>query len=120
VFLAGVQLVDAGVAVPGGFVVVEVGATGRRVHVPAATDAAFHADAAFLATPPDAEGGVVMVEGAKDGVEWYCLACNRLLHRVEAQLKSIVKDLPPLFEQFYADQARRTCRQCGAVHPGKG
>jgi 3-hydroxyanthranilate 3,4-dioxygenase len=59
-------------------------------------------------------------EGVRDGFEWYCLNCNGLLHRVEVQLKSIVKDLPPLFEQFYASQEHRTCKSCGAVHPGKG
>jgi 3-hydroxyanthranilate 3,4-dioxygenase len=36
------------------------------------------------------------------------------------QLKSIVRDLPPLFDSFYATEALRTCRACGAVHPGKG
>jgi 3-hydroxyanthranilate 3,4-dioxygenase len=59
-------------------------------------------------------------EGDKDGFEWYCLECNTLLHRVEVQLKSIVNDLPPLFEAFYASQEQRACRHCGAHHPGKG
>ena len=59
-------------------------------------------------------------EGLLDGFDWYCLECNHLIHRVEVQLKSIVKDLPPLFEQFYAGMDLRTCRNCGAVHPGKG
>ena len=59
-------------------------------------------------------------EGDKDGFEWYCLECNTLLHRVEVQLKSIVKDLPPLFEAFYASQDQRSCKHCGAHHPGKG
>jgi len=58
-------------------------------------------------------------EGVKDGFEWYCLKCYALLHRVEVQLRSIVKDLPPLFEQFYASKPLRTCAACGAVHPGK-
>jgi 3-hydroxyanthranilate 3,4-dioxygenase len=58
-------------------------------------------------------------EGALDGFEWFCLGCHALLHRIEVQLKSIVRDLPPLFEQFYASKEKRTCRQCGAVHPGK-
>jgi 3-hydroxyanthranilate 3,4-dioxygenase len=58
--------------------------------------------------------------GVRDGFEWYCLNCNGLLHRVEVQLKSIVKDLPPLFEQFYASREHRTCKSCGAAHPGKG
>ena len=90
-------------------------------------------DAIFLMPPhlrhspqrPDA-GSLCLViertrpEGVKDGFEWYCLECHRLLHRVEVQLKSIVRDLPPLFERFYADRALRTCQVCGAFHPGKG
>jgi 3-hydroxyanthranilate 3,4-dioxygenase len=59
-------------------------------------------------------------EGVKDGFEWYCTQCHALLHRVEVQLKSIVRDLPPLFEKFYANEKLRTCASCGAVHPGKG
>jgi 3-hydroxyanthranilate 3,4-dioxygenase len=51
-----------------------------------------------------------------DGFEWYCSACNTLLHRVEVNVQNIVADLPPLFEAFYASVARRTCRSCGAVH----
>ncbi|HEX9462504.1 MAG TPA: 3-hydroxyanthranilate 3,4-dioxygenase [Alphaproteobacteria bacterium] len=58
-------------------------------------------------------------EGVIDAFEWYCLSCNSRVHRVEIQLKDIVKDLPPLFEQFYASEKLRTCRACGAVHPGK-
>lgn len=58
--------------------------------------------------------------GLLDGFEWYCLECDSLIHRVEVQLKSIVRDLPPLFEQFYASRELRTCRSCGAYHPGKG
>lgn len=54
-----------------------------------------------------------------DAFEWYCLNCNHLVHRVEVQLKSIVKDLPPLFERFYADPALRVCPDCKTVHPGK-
>jgi 3-hydroxyanthranilate 3,4-dioxygenase len=58
-------------------------------------------------------------EGVKDAFEWYCARCDGLVHRVEVQLKSLVRDLPPLFEAFYASEALRTCRQCGTVHPGK-
>ena len=58
-------------------------------------------------------------EGAVDGFEWYCRTCSALLYRVEVQLKSIVRDLPPLFEKFFSGIDARTCRQCGAVHPGK-
>lgn len=71
------------------------------------------------------EGSVgLVVEGARtggmrDGFEWYCFKCGSLVHRVEVEVKDIVKDLPPLYEAFYADEKARTCPQCGTVHPGK-
>lgn len=58
--------------------------------------------------------------GTIDAFEWYCTACNHLVHRAEVQLQSIVTDLPPLFEAFYASTDKRRCPSCGTVHPGKG
>jgi 3-hydroxyanthranilate 3,4-dioxygenase len=57
--------------------------------------------------------------GDRDGFEWFCFGCGALIHRVEIDLKDIVKDLPPLFEAFYADTQARKCKACGTVHPGK-
>ena len=57
--------------------------------------------------------------GVIDGFEWYCPSCHGLVHRVEVQLKSIVDDLPPLFERFYASADLRHCKGCGTMHPGK-
>ena len=57
--------------------------------------------------------------GLVDAFEWYCLECHARVHRVEVQLLSIVRDLPPLFEEFYADASLRKCPSCGALHPGK-
>ena len=59
-------------------------------------------------------------QGVIDGFEWFCPSCGERLHRIEVQLQSIVKDLPPLFDKFYGDAAKRTCGRCGTVHPGKG
>jgi 3-hydroxyanthranilate 3,4-dioxygenase len=58
-------------------------------------------------------------QGVIDGFEWYCPSCNNRIHRVEIQLRDIVTDLPPLFEQFYADVHKRMCASCGTLHPGK-
>lgn len=58
-------------------------------------------------------------QGEKDAFEWYCFECGTLVHRVEVLLTSIVDDLPPLFDAFFADQKLRTCSQCGSLHPGK-
>ncbi len=55
--------------------------------------------------------------GQRDGVEWYCTECHRLVHRAELQLESIVRDLPPVFDAFY--EGDRICPHCGAVHPGR-
>jgi len=66
----------------------------------------------------------LVVEGTRretdiDGFEWFCFKCGERVHRVEVQVKDIVKDLPPLFSAFYDNQQARTCKHCGSVHPGK-
>jgi 3-hydroxyanthranilate 3,4-dioxygenase len=76
-------------------------------------------------SPQRPEGSVGLVieyrraPGLVDAFEWYCLACHTRVHRVEVQLVSIVRDLPPLFERFYDDASLRRCPACGAVHPGR-
>src|SRR3979490_3018087 len=63
--------------------------------------------------PQDGSIGLV-VEAARpnalDGFEWYCFGCRGLAHRVEVKVTHVVKDLPPLYEAFYADEAARTCK----------
>ena len=66
----------------------------------------------------------LVVESARraddvDAFEWFCFGCGARVHRVEVKVTNIVKDLPPLFNAFYADDTARTCRSCGTVHPGK-
>jgi len=58
-------------------------------------------------------------EGTLDAFEWYCPNCHNLVHRAEVKLKSIVRDLPPVFEKFYGSEEARRCRNCGTVHPGR-
>ena len=58
-------------------------------------------------------------EGAADAIEWYCFNCGSLVHRAELKLTSIVDDLPPVYQAFYASDEARTCPSCGEVHPGK-
>jgi 3-hydroxyanthranilate 3,4-dioxygenase len=62
----------------------------------------------------------VRKEGTLEKFQWYCLNCNALVHEVELQVRSIVDDLPPLFQAFYDDEKARTCANCGTIHPGKG
>jgi 3-hydroxyanthranilate 3,4-dioxygenase len=55
--------------------------------------------------------------GELDGFQWYCENCGNLLYEEFIALSDIEKDLPPLFERFYASAARRTCGRCHAVMP---
>ncbi|MCU1637323.1 MAG: 3-hydroxyanthranilate 3,4-dioxygenase [Cryobacterium sp.] len=59
-------------------------------------------------------------EGTLEKFQWYCLDCANLVHEVELQVRDIVEDLPPVFTQFYQDEAARLCSNCGVTHPGKG
>ncbi|HVV13675.1 3-hydroxyanthranilate 3,4-dioxygenase [Amycolatopsis sp.] len=59
-------------------------------------------------------------EGTLEKFQWYCPECGALVHAAELQVRDIVTDLPPVFEQFYKDEKLRTCPACGHLHPGKG
>lgn len=56
-------------------------------------------------------------EGELDGFAWYCERCGNPLYREDLQVTDIVKDLPPVFERFYASEAHRTCDKCGWQMP---
>ncbi len=53
--------------------------------------------------------------GERDGFQWYCGGCATLLHEELIELTDIEKQLPPVFERFYASAAARTCKRCGSV-----
>ncbi len=70
--------------------------------------------------PADTIGMVIEMprpEGTMDAFEWYCPNCHNLVHRAEVRLKSIVRDLPPIFERFNNSEELRRCKNCGTVHP---
>ena len=108
-----------------GNMVLKVGDNGNFYDVPINEGEVFLLPAHVRHSPQRPAGSVGLVieyrrpPGLVDGFEWYCLACNTRVHRVEVQLVSIVRDLPPLFERFYGDASLRKCPSCGAVHPGK-
>lgn len=71
---------------------------------------------------PDVNSVGLVVEyqrelGELDGFEWYCNSCNELMHRVEVQLEHIDRDLPPLFDAFFASDASKVCPHCGTENP---
>lgn len=58
-------------------------------------------------------------EGTLEKFQWYCENCSNLVHETELQVRDIVVDLPPVFQEFYNDEQARKCKNCGTVHPGK-
>ena len=53
-------------------------------------------------------------EGELDAFQWYCDECNEILYEENFQLTDIVKQLPPIFEGFWNNNAVRTCKSCSA------
>jgi 3-hydroxyanthranilate 3,4-dioxygenase len=52
--------------------------------------------------------------GELDGFQWYCENCSTLLYEEFLPMTDIEK-LGEIFERFYASEAQRTCKKCGAV-----
>jgi 3-hydroxyanthranilate 3,4-dioxygenase len=54
-------------------------------------------------------------EDEKDGLLWFCEACNEKLHEVYFQLTDIQSQFQTEFKKFYNDEKLRTCKSCGSV-----
>ncbi len=109
-----------------GDMVLKISENGEILDVPIREGEVFMLPAHVRHSPQRPIPGSVglVVEGARhagmtDGFEWFCFDCGKLVHRVEVKVQDIVKDLPPLFDAFYDNEAQRTCANCGARHPGK-
>ncbi len=48
-----------------------------------------------------------------DGFQWYCENCGEKLYEEYVYVNDIVKQLPPIFERFYENEANCTCNNCG-------
>ncbi len=73
---------------------------------------------------PDPESIGMVIERARpdgvfDGFEWYCENCATRIHRREVQVRNIVTDLPPVFEEYYETIADGNCPDCGHPNPKK-
>lgn len=76
----------------------------------------------FMPHSPQREAGSIglVVErrrlpDERDGFQWYCEQCDALLYEEHFVLEDIETQFPAVFERFYADAAKRTCRRCGHV-----
>jgi 3-hydroxyanthranilate 3,4-dioxygenase len=53
-------------------------------------------------------------EGVEDALRWYCEECGEILHEDRFYLTDIVGQLKAAIEDFWADEDKRTCKNCGA------
>lgn len=113
-----------------GNMVLKIADRGKIYDVPIREGETFFLPSHVIHSPQRPEPGSIgiVVEsprmfGMKEAFEWYCFECESLVHRAEASLTSasgIVSQLPDFYDAFHADMDARTCKNCGAVHPGKG
>ena len=53
-------------------------------------------------------------EGSLDRLRWYCESCHEQVHEASFTLQNIATDLKRIMEEFWTDDALRTCGACGA------
>ncbi|MBB43045.1 MAG: 3-hydroxyanthranilate 3,4-dioxygenase [Rhodospirillaceae bacterium] len=73
---------------------------------------------------PDPESIGMVIErirpqGITDTFVWYCANCASKIWGKEIFVKNIVKDLPPVFEEYYGNIANGNCQNCGEKNPQK-
>lgn len=104
-----------------GDIVVRVVDEGKVVDMPIKAGDMFLLPARVPHSPQRTEGSVGIVVEKKrenkeiDGFLWFCENCNEKLYEEFFELTDIVKQLPPVMERFYADEEKRTCKNCGHV-----
>lgn len=54
-------------------------------------------------------------ETEEDGFLWYCENCGNKLYEEYKVINDIVTQLPPVMDNFYADEHKRTCSKCGTL-----
>lgn len=104
-----------------GDIVLKIVEDGKLVDIP------IHEGEIFLLPPgvphsprrgPNTVGLVIEVyrkDGGKDGFMWFCENCDNKLYEEYAHITDIVKQLPPIMNNFFNSVENRTCNKCGTV-----
>ncbi|MEY4905519.1 MAG: hypothetical protein RLZZ292_3334 [Bacteroidota bacterium] len=50
-----------------------------------------------------------------DALQWYCEQCNHKLYEEAFLVANIETDMPKIFDRFYSDLAKTTCKKCGCI-----
>lgn len=51
----------------------------------------------------------------EDGFMWFCENCGNMLHEAKLVVSDIVNQLPPIMNNFYSSEEKRTCNKCGST-----
>ena len=54
-------------------------------------------------------------EGMEDALLWFCENCTTKLYGEDFTLENIETDMPKIFDNFYSDEHKRSCPECGKV-----
>jgi len=92
---------------------------GKKVGVPLKAGDVFLLPAKVPHSPARNEGSLGLVierrrqPQEKDGLLWFCEACNHLLYEAYFPLTNIEQDFKAVFDRFYGSKELRTCKACG-------
>ncbi len=105
-----------------GDVMVKIQVDGKAVEVPIKEGEMFLLPANIPHSPIRGENtvGLVIEKVRKgtdmiDGLMWFCDNCNTKLHEYKFPLVDIENDFQSRFRDFYNDEQKRTCSNCGTV-----
>jgi 3-hydroxyanthranilate 3,4-dioxygenase len=106
-----------------GEMVLKVQDEGVQRDIPIRAGEVFYLPPRVPHSPQRMAGGIGLVVERKrlpherDGLMWFCERCNTKLYEEFFVLGNIETDFPAVFERFYRDREKRTCRSCGLLNP---
>jgi 3-hydroxyanthranilate 3,4-dioxygenase len=104
-----------------GDIVLKIIEDGKPVHIPIKEGEIFLLPPKVPHSPQRPANTVGLVleryrrEGEMDGFLWFCENCGNKLYEEYVELTDIVQQLPVVMNNFWQNEARRTCDNCGAV-----
>lgn len=105
-----------------GNIVVKTQQDGKLVEVPLGPGDMFLLPPGIPHSPNRGDNSIGLViervragKGFKDGLLWFCEACNHKLHETYFELHNIETDFLPRFREYYGSEEMRTCKNCGQI-----
>jgi len=104
-----------------GDIVVRITEDGKIVDIPIKAGEMFLLPGNTPHSPQRGENTIgLVIEKVRDANEmdsfmWFCENCEQKLYEEQVNVQDIVTQLPPLMARFYADEQKRTCKNCGTV-----